>query len=195
MKNSRIFLKGKTILIGVVISVIATVLIVYLSGLDTHRSLLNNSLISLTILALVFFFFLTVGLYKGLHIHDNLSYKLKLAWGKPKSSIFNSSSFPDTPGVIDSDDGISGILFSIILWIIMTILFIVFLILLEFVLWAVLLALIGLIYWILMRALKLIFSKSSECQNDLIKSVTYGTGYTALYLGWLYGVIYIATLF
>lgn len=102
---------------------------------------------------------------------------------------------PGTPGSFDGGDGIGGILVSIVLWIVMTILFILFLILLEFVLWAGMLAFIALIYWLLMRALKLIFAKSAECQNDLIKSATYGLGYTTLYLGWLYAVIYISTLY
>ncbi|WP_422361393.1 hypothetical protein [Reichenbachiella sp.] len=195
MRKRRIFLNGQTILIAASLSILSTVVIVYLTGLNSHRTIIENSFISLSILALVFLLFLSIGLYIGLHINDNLSHKFKIMWGKPKTTILsNSSTIPETPGLPDVGDGIEGILLSIVLWVVMTVLFILFLILLELFLWAGLLGFVALIYWVIIRALKLIFAKSSECQGDLFKSVTYGAGYTVLYIGWVYGVIYLSMI-
>ena len=193
MKRPRIFIKGKTALVVLLIAILATVLIVFLTGLPSQRTVLENSIVSVSILALLFFIFVGVGLYKDLHIHDDLSHKLQ--WGFAKPSILSDGvSTLEAPGSFDGGEGIAGILISIVVWIVMTILFILFLVLLEFVLWASLLALVGILYWVLIRALKLIFSKSIACQGNLLKSIAYAGGYTTMYLGWIYGVLYVAMI-
>ncbi|MEI6410218.1 MAG: hypothetical protein WCR52_12600 [Bacteroidota bacterium] len=45
-----------------------TIIGIWLFGLGKHRSLYNNSILSTTILALGFFLFLTIGLYKGIKL-------------------------------------------------------------------------------------------------------------------------------
>ena len=193
MKQPRLFVRGKTAVIVLLIAVLATVLIVFLTGLPSQRTVLANSFVSVSILALLFFSFVGIGLYRGLHIHDDLSHKLQ--WGFPKSSIVGDGvTMLETPASFDGGEGIAGILISIVIWIVMAILFILFLVLLEFVLWASLLALIGIVYWALIRALKLIFSKSIDCQGNLLKSIAYAGGYTTMYLGWIYGMLYVAMI-
>jgi hypothetical protein len=196
MKNLRKLLFGKTLLIAFIATISITILLVYLSGLTSHRSILDNSLISLSILAISFFFFLTFGLYNGLNVYDNYSHKLQLSWKNATKRMPHwGSNFTGTTDIPDVGDGIGGIIVGVILWIIFTIALVILLILFQAIVWSTFVIIAIAIYWIIIRGLKLIFSKSTECQNDLAKSVTYAFGYTTLYVGWIYGVIYASTLF
>ena len=176
IQKSRKLFFGKTLLIGF------------------HRAILNNAIISLTVLWISFFLFVTIGLFNGFDVRDDLSHKLQIKWRGTGLNL-DTYSLSESPFSIDVGDGLEGVLVSIVLWIVATIVFLLFLILMEFVLWATLLALVMLIYWVLIRAMKLIFSKSQECQNDLPKSIYYALVYTTLYVGWLYGVIYLSSVF
>lgn len=198
MKSSKKLLFGKTLLIAFLGTIVITVLSVCLTGLTSHRSILENSIISLSILALCFFIFLTFGLFNGLNVLDNYSHKLQLKWRTALRKDHGDGSWvPDFGDVEAPDlgDGIGGIILGILLWIIVTIIVVWLLITLQAVVWLTMIILVAAIYWILIRALKLIFSKSTECEDDFLKSVTYATGYTILYIGWIYGVVYATTLF
>ncbi len=197
MRNSRKLLFGKTLLLAFIATISITILLVYLSGLTSHRSILDNSIISLSILAISFFLFLTFGLYNGLNVFDNYSHKLQLSWKNAKKRMPDSwgSNFTGTTDIPDVGDGIGGIIVGVILWIIFTLALVILLFLLQAIVWLTFVLIAIAIYWIIIRGLKLIFSKSTECQNDLAKSVTYAFGYTTLYVGWIYGVIYASTLF
>lgn len=197
MKSSKKLLYGKTLLIAFLGTVLITILSVYLTGLSSYRSILENSIISLSILALCFFSFLTFGLYNGLDVLDNYSHKLQLKWRRVLNRDHGDSWLPDFGNVEAPDigDGIGGIILGILIWIVVTILLVWLLISLQAILWLTMIIFIAAIYWVLIRALKLIFSKSSECEGDFLKSVTYATGYTMLYTGWIYGVIYATGFF
>jgi hypothetical protein len=194
-KNRKLFF-GKTLLIAFVATLLITVVVVYITGISSHRAILDNAIISLTVLWGAFFLFVTIGLFNGFDIKDDLSHKLHIKWRGTGFNV-NTHSIPENPISFDVEtgDGIEGCLASIVLWIVATIAFLVFLIFFEFVLWAAFLGLVILIYWILMRALKLIFSKSQECENDLPKSIYNALVYTTLYVSWLYGVIYFSSIF
>ena len=116
------------------------------------------------------------------------------AWSKPKSLLSNTADIPfsNLPSV---GEGIEGILLSIVIWIVASVAFVVLLILLDYVVWMGFLGVVFLVYWVFIRALKLIFSKSAECADHVGKSFVYALGYTLLYLGWLYIVIFFSTLF
>lgn len=194
VKNSRKLLFGKTLFIASIATVLTTLLLVFITGLASHRTILDNALISLSIIGVITFLFLTAGLYFGVDIQDNLSDKLNFNW-KGSGLSDNAHLVPDGPVSFDVGEDFAGIVVSIFLWIAVSILFILFLILMEFVVWFAAMALAGLVYWIFIRAMKLIFSKSAYCQGDLPKSISYGFTYTALYVGWIYGVIFISTVF
>ena len=49
-----------------------TILAVYFWGLGRHNTFFENSIISTTILSIAFFTFITVGLYNGVKLRDNL---------------------------------------------------------------------------------------------------------------------------
>ncbi len=191
VSKKRVF--GKTILTITILVMVATFLLVYFTGLKTHRSIIDNALISLSILAGVFFLFLFTGLYRGYDIRDDLKNKFIVKWGRARRLLPDSWQWevPD----MGSADGSEGCMAAIAFWLAATLAAIVLVIVLEVFVWGFLLVLIGALYWILIRALKLIFSRSARCRGNLPKSLSYAIGYTVLYIGWLYGVIYIVTLF
>ncbi|MBL6445613.1 hypothetical protein JMN32_04790 [Fulvivirga sp. 29W222] len=191
VKTSRKLFFGKTVLIAALATLVVTILIVYLTGLSNHRTIIENSLISLSILCVALFTFMTVGLYNGFNIYDDLSHKLKFTW-RGSSSWTDVNFSPDLPVELDGDDACAGILISIVVWILVTIGIILFLFLAELILSFAWIALVAVIYWVFIRALKLVFSKSRKCEGNLLRSFYYGFSYTTLYLGWVYGVIYVS---
>ena len=197
VKPTRKLLFGKTLLIALVSTIVVTVLLVYVTGLATHRSLLENFLISVTTIALFLFLFMAFGLYNGLNVLDNYSHKLQLTW-KQAHKRMPDAFVPDMGSDVtipDVGDGIGGIVAGIILWVVFSIVLVTLLVVLQAVVWLAIVLLLIAIYWVMIRSLKLIFSKSAECEGDLAKSVVYAFGYTALYVGWIYGISYLATLF
>lgn len=197
MRGKRKLLFGKTLLIAFVATILVTSLLVYFTGITSHRSILDNALISLSILAGCLFLFLTAGLYNGLNVLDNYSHKLQLRWKGAKNRLTDFSglggeSIADVPTV---GDDLAGIVGSIFFWIIVTFVLVVLIIFLQALVWFMFVLLAMAIYWIIIRALKLIFSKSAVCENNLPKSVAYALGYTILYVGWMFGIAYLSVLF
>ena len=97
------------------------------------------------------------------------------------------------PGIV-SDDAISGLIISILLWIAMAILFFILLIVLEALFWVSIFIFLAMLYWVSFRALRLVFSKSLETKDDIGISAIYSISYTVLYLGWIFGIVYLADL-
>ena len=197
MKPSRKLLFGKTLLLAFAATIVAVTLLVYLTGLTSHRSVLDNAVISLSILAICFFIFLTVCLFNGLNVLDNYSHKLQIKWRKATVSLpENSWGIGDAPTDLpDIGDGLEGIIIGIVVWIFFTVLLVILLFVFQAIVWLSLVILTIAIYWVFIRSLKLIFSKSPQCQNDLPKSAVFAFAYTVLYIGWIYGVIFASTLF
>lgn len=193
MKTGKKRVFGRTILIITILVTVTILLLVYFTGLETHRSIIDNAFISLSILAGLFFLFLFTGLYRGYDVRDDLKNKFVVKWGRAKRLLPDSWDWevPD----MGSAGGSEGCLAAIAFWLAATLAAILLVIILEVFVWGFLLVLVGALYWILIRALKLIFSRSARCRGDVTKSMGYALGYTTLYIGWIYGVIYIATLF
>ncbi|MFA0964848.1 hypothetical protein AB9P05_23770 [Roseivirga sp. BDSF3-8] len=192
MKTSRKLLYGKTILLSVLATVAITVITVYFTGIESHRSLLANSYISFGVLATCFFLFLLVSLYNGLNVKDDYSHKLHLTWRKSKKflpDVGGGSDFlPDMGG---GDNPIGAFLF----WIVATIVVVFVLIFILPFIWSGIVFIFLAIYWVIIRSLRLIFKKSPECEGNALKSIGYSLLYTMLYIGWIFGVIYLASLF
>ncbi len=165
-------------------------LTVYLTGINYSRSLTSNFYISLSIIATALFLFMVYGLYKGIGLIDNFS---KFRNFKTGDIISQSGTIPDLP-TIDVGDGIDGIVVSVILWIGMTILFAILLIFLEAVFWISIFILLAMMYWVFFRALKFVFTKSSDTKGDIGISTVYSLAYTALYTGWIFVIVYITQL-
>ncbi|KAA1244294.1 hypothetical protein [Aquimarina sp. RZ0] len=190
MNVKQTYLKGKSVFIVSLVVIVITMLTVYLTGINYSRSLTSNFYISLSIIATALFLFMVYGLYKGIGLIDNFS---KFRNFKTGDIISQSGTIPDLP-TIDVGDGIDGIVVSVILWIGMTILFAILLIFLEAVFWISIFILLAMMYWVFFRALKFVFTKSSDTKGDIGISTVYSLAYTALYTGWIFVIVYITQL-
>ncbi len=165
-------------------------LTVYLTGIHYNRSLTSNLYLSLGIIATALFLFMTYGLYSGIGLIDNFP---KFRDFKGGDFIANSGNAPtlDLPSV---GDGIGGLILSILLWIVMSILFVVLLMVLEAVFWFSLFIILAMLYWVFFRALKFVFNKSKDTKGDLGNSALYALTYTLLYVGWIFGIVYLTEI-
>lgn len=165
-----------------------TIIGVSFFGVGHQRTLFQMSLTSMSILSSTFFLFLTIGLYHGIKLKNDMGpiYQ-KMRMFLPDIINYSSIHFPDTPALV------AGIIDNIIAFITWTL----FAIILIFIAWifaefiSILLALfIAMLYWIFFRALRLVFKKSAVCKGHLIKSMGYGILYTALYNTWIFCIIF-----
>jgi len=173
------------------LAIIAIVIVsVWISGKGDHRSLFQNSILSTSILAGGFFLFISLGLYYGLKLKDNIG------------SILNKErlkKYPDTAPTIDNfdfdspiaGDGIGGAILSIILWIVFSIVLIYLSYFVGLFFWSAILFLGAILYWIFFRALRFVFKNSGKCKGDLLKSFGFGFFYSFLYVSWMYGIIFL----
>ena len=163
---------------------------VYFSGIHFNRSLTANLYLSLGIIAAALFLFMTYGLYRGFGLVDDFP---KIRDFKSPELLSNTAEGPDLelPSV---GEGIGGLLASILLWIVMTVLFVILLIVLEVVFWFSLFLILAMLYWVFFRALKLVFAKSGDTKGRFGISVIYSLTYTLLYVGWIFGIVYLAEM-
>ena len=133
---------------------------------------------------------MTYGLYVGIGLIDNFP---KFRNFKRGDIIGNASPNFDTPD-IDTGDGIGGLILAILLWILMTILIIILLIVLEAIFWFSIFIILTMLYWIFFRAMKFVFSKSKDTKGDIGNSILYSLAYTFLYVGWIFGIVYLTQI-
>ena len=190
MRNKTI-LETKFTFYASLVIILLIVLSVWISGRNSHLSLFQNSIISTTILAVAFFLFVSFSLYNGVKLKDNLG----SIFSKEKFKEINKSSSDLTPTNLDipdtGSDGIGGIIFGIIAWIFFTIALLVVLYVVGVFFWSILFLLLAMLYWIYFRALRLIFKNSGRCKGNITKSFGLGFLYSALYVSWIYGIIYL----
>lgn len=172
--------------------ILATFLTVWLTGINYNREITMNLYLSLSIIGFMLFTFMTYGLYQGVGLEDDFpkykGYKTGEFLGYHSPGNFDT---PDT----DVGEGIGGIIMSILLWIVMTIVLIVLIIFLEALFWFSLFIIIMMLYWVFFRALKLVFNKADKTIGDIFSSVSYSLTYTVLYLGWIFGIVYLTEIF
>ncbi|MFA6059224.1 MAG: hypothetical protein WC756_13555 [Taibaiella sp.] len=156
---------------------VLTIVAIWLLGLGVHRTLFINSLLSVSILSIAFLLFITIGLYRGVKLRDNVG------------RVIDKFRFRNFPDLIGSGDVESFDVVSILAWLLAGII-------LTFLLWLLgnmfiflILVFIAMLYWIFFRALRLIFKKSSVCTGDFFRSLGYALFYTVLYNFWIYGII------
>lgn len=185
----RLLSAGNVAIVSCVVVSLTTVA-VWLFGLGQHRSLFANSLISTTILFAAFFLFITVGLYHGVKLRDDV--------GRLTDRI-SRKHFPGTSGLeslpsFDGHDsgGILGILAAIVMAVVVAILAIFVIWLVGAVLWTGILIFAAMLYWVFFRALRLVFKNSNRCRGQLGASLGQGLWHASLYTVWIYAVIYAA---
>lgn len=182
----RKLVTARTVFTVTIAVIVLTILGIWLLGLGQHRTIFENSILSTTILSVAFFLFLTVGLYKGIKLKDDLG---NLTDQIKPSKIPNLADASTGADFIHVGDGIEGMIVSLALWLVVTILIAAFFWLFGAVLWTGIIVFIAMLYWIFFRALRLVFKNSNKCKGNLTKSMAYGLGYTILYNFWIYGII------
>ena len=190
MNVKKNYLKGKSVFYVSLVVITVTSLTVYLTGINYNRTITSNLYLSLAIIGTTLFLFMTYGLYKGIGLKDNFPSFKPFKEGRYISDIGFSGDLPN----LDIVDGIAGLLVSILLWIAMTIALALLLLLLEALVWLSLFIVLAMLYWVFFRALKLVFSKVKTTKGDLTLSLLYSISYTALYLGWIFGIVYVTQI-
>lgn len=191
MKAKKTYLKGKSVFKISLIVIGVTLVSVFITGDQFHRNLNQNLYLSLGIIGLSLFVFLVYGLYKGVGLKDdypslNEYTKGDFTWGSGNTDL--------DVGVPDAGlgDGLEGIVLAILWWIVASIVLVLLLIFLEVILWLSVFIILAMLYWVFFRALRAVFSHGQQTKGNVSLSVQYALGYTALYLGWIFGIIYLA---
>ncbi|MDA6069726.1 hypothetical protein NJT12_08850 [Flavobacterium sp. AC] len=194
MSNYKI-LNSRNIFVITLIVISLTILTVWLFGLGDHSSFFENSLLSTTILSTAFFLFISIGLFKGIKIKDNLG-QITDRFDASKIEFIREAvadrSIDDLP---DGGEGIFGIIISLILWFIMAIVISYLCWAFGAILWFSILTFIAMLYWIFFRALRLVFKKSGKCKGNYLNSTLYGFSFTILYNFWIYAIIFMTIYF
>jgi hypothetical protein len=95
-----------------------TVVGVYFWGLGHHYTFFENSIISTTILSVAFFLFITIGLYRGVKLKDNLGrITAGQLSGQDAMELASETRYRSDGFDLDVGEGIGGIIIGIILWI------------------------------------------------------------------------------
>jgi hypothetical protein len=201
MRKRRTYtlVEAGSVFIITLIVIVLTTLGVYFWGLGHHRTFFENSMMSTTALALSFFSFTTIGLYRGVKLRDNLG----RVTDRYKSKFLNpnTSDRPVTadPGIDISDapalgDDLLSIIASIIFWILVAFVLSFALSFVGDMLVVSVLAFVAMLYWIFFRALRLVFKNSNRSKGDLLESMKWGLFYTFLYSSWIYGIFFVVEL-
>lgn len=188
-------LNSRNIFIITLIVITLTIITVWLFGLGDHRSFFENSLLSTTILSIAFFLFISIGLFKGIKLRDNLG-EITDRFDPSKIDFIKEAvtdrSIDDAP---DVGEGIFGIIISLILWFIMAVVISYLCWAFGAIVWFSILTFIAMLYWIFFRALRLVFKKSGKCKGNYLNSILYGIGFTILYNFWIYAIIFMTMHF
>ncbi|PTT39576.1 hypothetical protein DBR28_07150 [Chryseobacterium sp. HMWF028] len=190
----KFFLETKYVFFSTLAIITVVILSVWLSGKADHRSLFQNSILSTSVLAGAFFLFISIGLYSGLKLKDNVGNilnKERIQRYADKTPKFNGFEV-DIP---DAGDGIGGAILSILAWIVISILLIFLSYFFGLFFWSAVFLLFATLYWVFFRALRLVFKNSGKCKGDLLKSLVFGLFYSFVYISWMYGIIFLIKYF
>lgn len=185
--TGRKLITTKTVFTITLLVAVLTILSIWLFGLRQHRTIFQNSMLSTTTLSLAFFLFLTIGLYNGIKLKDNLGKltdRIKIEKIPDLSGGFEFPSwFPDI------GEGFGEIILGILAWILFSIVLLILIWFFSAILWAMVLVFAAMLYWIFFRAMRLVFINSNKCNGKLVTSMGYAIIYTVLYNFWIYGII------
>ncbi|MFC6998759.1 hypothetical protein [Rufibacter roseus] len=211
--SSRPLLNSTTVFTLTLLVLGMTVLGVYLFGLGRHHTFFQNSLLSTTLLSVVFFAFVCSGLYRGVKLRDTLGRVTdKIPFRrKNKNSGQSSSNLIDVSGLLPSfskssstdsggggssfdfgdfgdGEGFVAVIVGVLAWVAAAVVLSVVLFLFGEVLLVAIFAFIAMLYWIFFRALRLVFRHSHQTKGKFFSSIGYGLLYTVLYNSWIYAI-------
>lgn len=176
-------INSKSLLFISIAAAMVTIIAVWKFDPNHHRNFIQNSLVDTTILSAIFFVFMTIGLYKG--------YKLKDDIGKIE---IKSGNMPNFSPMLDIGEGCAsfeaeGIIFAILGWIAAGLFLLLLLFLFSEFFIPAIMVFFAAIYWIFYRAFRLVLKNSSFTRGNLLSSILYALGYTLLYNFWIYGIL------
>lgn len=186
-------INSRTVFFSTLIVVVTIMLLVYLTGLENHRSLYLNSLITTTILSFIFFCFITTGLYRGWKLKDTMG-DITRHFSKIKEPGSSEPGSFDL-NVFEGADDIEGCLFGIVLWIVIGVFGAFILWFIGAFFWGVILVLTALLYWIIYRAFRLILKNSARCKGNISRSLQIALAYSLVYSFWIYAIIFFSHYF
>lgn len=178
-------LTGKSTFLITIVIISSVILSVWLIGLTTERTVLENCIISASILIFSLFLFLTIGLYLGARVKNDMG-DIRKSIEIPDFHVGDGLTLGDTP---DIGEGIGGIIISILLWFLISIIVSLILWALGVVIWFGIVVIVAVLYWIYYRALRKVFNYSSDCKGNFCKSIQVGLKYSVAP-----GLIIISTL-
>ncbi|MBK8551246.1 MAG: hypothetical protein IPL53_09375 [Ignavibacteria bacterium] len=147
---------------------------------------MEDLLILIPILALLLFIFLTIGLFHGIKLKDDIgAITDKIKSYKKIHPLDIHTGGPDFEA-----SGIGELIVGLLLWLVVSFILAYLFWITGAILWILFLLIAASLYWIFFRALRLVFLKSRICRGNLIKSAAYGFLYTFLYTSWIYAIIY-----
>jgi hypothetical protein len=97
LKAKQTYLKGKSVFTVSLLVIGITILTVYLTGENYSRTITSNLYLSLSIIGIALFLFMTYGLYKGIGLIDNFP---KFRMFKTGDLIAQSGTTPYPPDQI-----------------------------------------------------------------------------------------------
>ena len=112
LENRKLVTTGMVFTISVLIAVL-TILSIWLFGLGSRRTLFENSMFSTSLLSVAFFLFISIGLYRGIKLKDDIG-EISI---KPKFSRFPRipQGFEHTPVFFEIGEGCFA---GVLVWII-----------------------------------------------------------------------------
>jgi len=174
----KVVFKSRLLAIAATVVIFAIATIVFIIS---KRSVYDELEITISLVALALFCFLSYALYNGATLV-----------GKPSVPQIRlvDPSLVDAPPLdfFDFGGSIGSIVASILLAIVLAVL-------LAFVLtalWSAMLLLIFALYWLFYRAMRIVLLKSSQCSGNLGPSLRYAFIYTFLYTGWLFAIVWLS---
>jgi hypothetical protein len=193
MKKKRTYtlVETKDLFVISLIVIALTILGVYIWGLGQHHTFFENSIISTTIISIAFFLFITIGLYNGIKLKDNVGKITDKFNGIDAADV--PAELPSVDPPLDVGEGIAGVIAGILLWIVVAIVLAVSLWVFSNIVVIVVMTFVAMLYWIFFRALRLVFKNSNKSKGDLMESMRWGLTYTVLYNFWIYGIFILTT--
>lgn len=116
--NRRRFINTRSLFPISLIVIVLTILSVWFYGIGKHQTVIENSLISTSILSISFFLFISISLYNGTKLKDNIG-KITDRFDTKKIEYLKEIT-PENADGFDVGEGFGGIIISIILWIFAT---------------------------------------------------------------------------
>jgi hypothetical protein len=178
------YLSSKTTFLFSGLIALAVVLIVWLSGLKSHRDIIQNALLSTTIVFILLSIFLSSCLYFGL----KLKYKEKNFFDQLKSAKYPNLGNGDFFSFFEGGDGIiSSILIGLVIGLVLVFLTWMF----GMVLWGFLIGLFAFLHWVFYRSIRIVLKNVSRCKKNVFKSILLGFFYSVIFSSLAYLLLFL----